>query len=106
MFGPILIFFGFFGLLILGYFLLIGKLVFKAKVDSWIGEVIDENYVEKEDEVVDKEVKRGNYVSKSEFFRYLLRLWMEGKLAYDLEQSRKELNSGKGKLLKSLKDLR
>lgn len=55
---------------------------------------------------VDTEVKRGNYASKSEFFRYLLRLWMEGKLAYDLNQSRNELKRGKGKILKSLSDLR
>ncbi len=40
--------------------------------------------------VVEKEVKRGNYASKSEFFRYLLRQWMEGKLGYELDQSRKE----------------
>lgn len=56
--------------------------------------------------VVDKEVKSGRYASKSEFFRNLLRLWMEGKLFYDLEESRKELKTGKGKLLKSLTDLR
>ncbi len=40
------------------------------------------------------------------FFRMLLRLWMEGKLANELEDSRKELRQGKGKLLRSLKDLR
>ena len=56
--------------------------------------------------VVEKEVKRGSYASKSEFFRHLLRLWMEGKLAYDLDQSRNEIRKGKGKLLKSLGDLR
>ena len=56
--------------------------------------------------VVEKEVKRGNYASKSEFFRHLLRLWMEEKLNYDLNQSRKEIRQGKGKLLKSLTDLR
>ncbi len=56
--------------------------------------------------VVEKEVKIGGYASKSEFFRNLLRMWMEGRLANELEGSRKELESGKGKLLKSLKDLR
>lgn len=56
--------------------------------------------------LVEKEVLRGNYASKSEFFRTLLRLWAEGKLAEDLEESRKELRSGKGKLLNSLTDLR
>jgi Arc/MetJ-type ribon-helix-helix transcriptional regulator len=56
--------------------------------------------------VVDKEVANGGYASKSEFFRMLLRSWMEGKLALDLEKSRNELKTGKGKLLKSLADLR
>ena len=56
--------------------------------------------------IVEDEVKRGNYASKSEFFRYLLRLWVEGKLVYDLVRSRDELKKGKGKLLKSLRDLR
>ncbi len=56
--------------------------------------------------LVEKEILKGNYASKSEFFRTLLRLWLEGKLAEDLEASRKELESGKGKLLKSLVNLR
>ncbi|OGK16302.1 hypothetical protein A2774_05160 [Candidatus Roizmanbacteria bacterium RIFCSPHIGHO2_01_FULL_39_12c] len=56
--------------------------------------------------IVEKEVKTGKYASKSEFFRELLRLWMEGRLIKDLETSRSELRQGKGKLLKSLKDLR
>ena len=56
--------------------------------------------------IVEKEVKRGNYASKSEFFRYLLRQWMENRLSSELEISRKEMKEGKGKLLKSLGDLR
>ncbi|PIU03263.1 hypothetical protein COT44_04310 [Candidatus Shapirobacteria bacterium CG08_land_8_20_14_0_20_39_18] len=56
--------------------------------------------------VVDEEVTRGAYASKSEFFRMLLRSWMEGRFATDLEKSRGELKSGKGKLLRSLTDLR
>ena len=56
--------------------------------------------------VVEENIKKGNFSSKSEFFRMLLRLWMEGKLVQELEESRKELIKGKGKLLKSLKDLR
>lgn len=54
---------------------------------------------------VEKNVKRGNFSSKSEFFRMLFRLWEEGKLVQELEESRKELHGG-GKLLRSLKDLR
>lgn len=56
--------------------------------------------------IVEKEVRTGRFASKSEFFRSLLRLWLEGRLAGELEKSRKELKAGKGTLLKSLSDLR
>jgi len=56
--------------------------------------------------VVEKEVSTGKYASKSEFFRSLLRSWMEARLASELEESRKELKAGKGKILTSLSDLR
>jgi len=56
--------------------------------------------------VVDKEVATGNYATKSEFFRSLLRLWMEGKLARELAESRVEMRAGHRKILKSLRDLR
>lgn len=47
-FGPIIIFFGFFLLLIIGFFALVGKLVLKSKNDEWIGEVIDKSDFVKE----------------------------------------------------------
>mgnify|MGYP001562480650 CR=1 FL=1 len=56
--------------------------------------------------VVEEAVERGKFATKSEFFRTLLRLWEEGKLAEDLAESRKELKAGKGELLRSLTDLR
>jgi putative addiction module CopG family antidote len=52
--------------------------------------------------VVEKEVRTGRYTSKSEFFRSLLRLWLEGRLSGELKKSREELKAGKGTLLKSL----
>ena len=55
---------------------------------------------------VKKAVKAGNYISTSEFFRRLLRDWQEGKLLIELAQSRKEIESGHGKVLRSLKALR
>lgn len=55
---------------------------------------------------VNEGVKKGFFSTKSEFFRSLLRLWMEGKLATELKESHKELKGGQGKLLRSLKDLR
>lgn len=52
---------------------------------------------------VKKEVKIGNYASTSEFFRHLLRTH---KLAEELKTSRREFETGKGKVLRSLRDLR
>ena len=58
------------------------------------------------DEEVNRAVKSGNYSTKSEFFRDLMRLWQEEQILQSLRQSQKEIASGKGKVLKSLKDLR
>ena len=55
---------------------------------------------------VERAVATGQYATKSEFFRTLIRNWSEQQLANELNQSRLEMKSGKGKLLKSLKDLR
>lgn len=55
---------------------------------------------------VEENIKKGHFASKSEFFRMLFRTWAEGALAKDLEESRKEMRQGKGKPLRSLKDLR
>lgn len=56
--------------------------------------------------VVKDEVKTGKYSSISEFFRSLLRAWMEEKLVIELEEGEKEIAQGKGKVLRSFKDLR
>lgn len=58
------------------------------------------------DKKAEELMKKGGYATKSEFFRDLLRMRIEGKILRELSESRKELVSGKGKLLKSLKDLR
>ena len=56
---------------------------------------------------VEKRVKRGEYATKSEFFRQILRHWLEEeRLLRELEEAEKELKAGKGKILRSLKDLR
>ena len=57
-------------------------------------------------EIVKKEVERGGFASKSEFFRHLIRLWNTHKLAQELKNDREEFMAGEGKVLKSLKDLR
>ncbi len=55
---------------------------------------------------VDRMVKSGNYASKSEFFRHILRLWKEDQLLKELNESRSQIAGKKGRVLKSLKDLR
>ena len=54
---------------------------------------------------VDNEIKSGNYASVSEFFRDTIRAWKEEQLYQSVMRSRKEIAEGKGKTLKSLKDL-
>lgn len=57
-------------------------------------------------QMVKKAVKDGNYISTSEFFRTLIRDWQSTVLSAELQKSRKEIAAGKGKKLRSLKDLR
>lgn len=55
---------------------------------------------------VKREAKVEGFASVSEYFRHLIREEAERKLLRSLEKSRKEFESGKGKVLRSLKDLR
>lgn len=55
---------------------------------------------------VEQEVQIGGFASKSEFFRHLLRLWNTRELYAELHERRRDFMAGKGKLLRSLKDLR
>lgn len=56
---------------------------------------------------VEKAVKRGDYSTKSEFLRELIRERIaEENLLARIESSRKEIKMGKGKTLKSLFSLR
>ena len=54
---------------------------------------------------VDLAVKEGNYASVSEFFRDAVRALEEDKLIADIRESEREFAAGKGKRLRSLKDL-
>lgn len=56
--------------------------------------------------MVKEEVKKGKYASVSEFFRALLREHEENMILRDVEISRKEIKEGKGKILKSFKELK
>lgn len=56
-----------------------------------------------------KEMRRGmkrfRFSSKSEFFRHLLREWLAGRLALELEESRREYKAGNAKKLTRTADL-
>jgi Arc/MetJ-type ribon-helix-helix transcriptional regulator len=55
---------------------------------------------------VRREVKANKFASVSEFVRHLMRLWRTEQFMQEIEQSRQEIADGKGKILRSLKDLR
>lgn len=57
-------------------------------------------------DVVEQAVLSGQYATKSEFFRTLIRAWSEQRLLQDLEISHLEMARGKKTKLVSLKDLR
>ena len=54
---------------------------------------------------VDRMVKDYHYASTSEFFRDAVRALEDDKLVKDIIESEKEFAAGKGKKLRSLKDL-
>jgi len=56
--------------------------------------------------VVNEAVEDGFFASKSEFFRSLLRDWVESRLVEDVKESEREFAMGKGRRLHSLRDLR
>lgn len=68
--------------------------------------IINISLPEEQKKEVEKIVKQEKFATKSEFFRYLLRLWQEQKLFNELKQEKQEILQGKGKVLKSLKALR
>lgn len=55
---------------------------------------------------VEKTIAEGNYATKSEFFRALLRLWKEEQALQELRGSQIDVARGKAKKLSSLKKLR
>jgi Arc/MetJ-type ribon-helix-helix transcriptional regulator len=54
---------------------------------------------------VDQMIKDYNYASVSEFFRDAVRALEENILIKDIMESEREFSAGKGKKLRSLKDL-
>lgn len=68
--------------------------------------IINISLPEEQKKEIEKIVKEEKFATKSEFFRYLVRLWQEEKLFRELEKERQDVSQGKGKTLKSLKNLR
>ena len=56
--------------------------------------------------MVKKGASDGNFATLSEYVRHLIRTENTDKLVKELEESEREFAAGKGKLLRSLKDLR
>ncbi len=54
---------------------------------------------------VDRMIREYEYASVSEFFRDAVRAFEDTKLVQDIEASEREFAAGKGKKLRSLKDL-
>jgi Arc/MetJ-type ribon-helix-helix transcriptional regulator len=54
---------------------------------------------------VDRMIKDYNYTSASEFFRDAVRALEEDKLIQDIVESEREFSAGRGKKLRSLKEL-
>jgi len=69
-------------------------------------EVINISLPETMVKTVKKAVKTGDFSSTSEFFRHLIRQWQEDLLLKEVNKSRREIATGKGKVLNSLRELR
>ncbi|MFA5750056.1 MAG: hypothetical protein WC895_02455 [Candidatus Shapirobacteria bacterium] len=69
-------------------------------------QIINISLPEKLSKMVYSATKDGQYASKSEFFRCLLRDWSEQQLIKELKQSQKDMKNGEKYLLKSFKDLK
>jgi len=57
-------------------------------------------------EEVQAGVKSGGFASVSEYIRHIIRSYRDYQLYRDIEKSRAEFRAGKGKVLRSFKDLR
>lgn len=68
--------------------------------------VINISFPETTVKLVKKEVRDGGYASTSDFFRNLFRLWNTRQLGEELREDRALFVAGKGKVLKSLADLK
>lgn len=55
--------------------------------------------------MIKEEVKKGGFVSVSEFMRHVIRLWHTEKMMGEIKESEKEYSEGKGKELKSLSEM-
>ncbi|OIO47068.1 MAG: hypothetical protein AUJ31_00530 [Parcubacteria group bacterium CG1_02_39_15] len=69
-------------------------------------DVINISLPKKLNREIEKVIKKERYSTKSEFIRELLRLHLEDELLHTVKESEQEIRAGKGKVLRSLRDLR
>jgi len=69
-------------------------------------DVINISLPKKLNREIEKVIKKERYSTKSEFIRKLLRLHLEDELLHTVKESEQEIRAGKGKVLRSLRDLR
>jgi Arc/MetJ-type ribon-helix-helix transcriptional regulator len=69
-------------------------------------QIVNISLSEPMNKVVKDVVKSGQYTTTSEFFRDLLRRWIDEQSYNDVVASEKDFASGKSKRLRSLTDLR
>lgn len=55
---------------------------------------------------IQREAKLHSFANTSEFFRHMFRQWKKDHLSNDIKQGKRDLRAGKGKVLRSFKDLR
>ncbi len=67
--------------------------------------IINISFPEEINKKIEEAVEENSFNSKSEFFRYLFRRWEEEKALQEIEESRKEIKEGKGKILKNVSEL-
>ncbi len=67
--------------------------------------IINISFPEEVDKKIEEAVEENSLASKSEFFRYLFRRWQENKMLEEIEESRREIREGRGRVLKDVSEL-
>jgi len=80
-FGPIIIFFVFFGLMAVAFILVVLKLLLKGKKDAWVGELVDKTHTTYQDIDTDEDKDLYTLIFKTDTGRQVK--YGTNKLVYD-----------------------